>query len=676
MFLRKTLLLLAPVLAAQNATEPTLRITVNLIQVDAVVTDKRGQSVPNLTKEDFEILEDGKPRKVEYLSYISTPVVSAPAPARGPVTAAAPTAAPSLAAPREADIHRSIAIVVDDLALTFAGIQFVRDALTKFIDAQMQPGDLVAIIRTSRGTGALEQYTMDKRLLRAAVNQIRFHLDTRSFEVELPRQPGYGDDPARERGTTIASMLALRRVVDGLKQMPGRKSVLLFSDLLIPPEDVHVAARYLGNLNSLQSLADQANRAAVVFYTVQSRGLETFAMRSGDDVGSFIDANRPGLGLADVQRRHYGLAASRIRDQEGAAFLAKETGGELIAGGNDFAAGARKALQDQSGYYLLGYRPPEDAFATDQGVSRYHRLKVLVKRSGLKVRTRAGYFGIPDRPPAPVAKDSTSQLMLALGSPFAGGDIGLHLTGLFENAGATGSYVHAMLHIDGRGLQFADDEPGWKKAEVDLVLMAVGTKEPAAEPLVRHYKIRVSDRDFGQAVRSGFLYRLIYPIRTPGVYQIRAAVRDVASGKMGSGNQFIEVPDVSNGRMALSGILLESPVANATGGAALRVFPQGSPLSYGLVVYNPRLAGLRASQVQVQARLFRDGRPVWSGTPVALESASSPDATRVQFGRPLEAGPTLPPGEYLLQVSAIDKLAPKTSTIATQWTDFELTPAR
>jgi len=75
---RSGLFLLALVLPAQVAHEPTLRITVNLIQVDAVVTDKHGQPVPNLTKEDFEILEDGKPRKVEYLSYISTPVVPAP----------------------------------------------------------------------------------------------------------------------------------------------------------------------------------------------------------------------------------------------------------------------------------------------------------------------------------------------------------------------------------------------------------------------------------------------------------------------------------------------------------------------------------------------------------------------------------------------------------------------
>jgi VWFA-related protein len=336
MFRMTIALLVACLFAGQPLPQPTLRITVNLIQVDAVVTGKHGQSVANLSKEDFEILEDGKPRQVEYLSYIATPV--APDPPRG-VAVAAPTAAPSFATPREADARRSIAIVVDDLGLSVASVHFVREALRKFVDEQMQPGDLVAIVRTRGGMGALEQYTMDKRLLRDAIGRLRYSLDSRDEEVELEAQPE-GSDAARTfrgRYSAIATMLTLRRVVDGLKQMPGRKSVLLFSDSLRPPDDMHVAAKRLGSLGSLRGLADQANRAAVVFYTVHARGLETFAIRAGDNVTPMLQGEGGPARLATIQQDRYALGAQRVAERSGLAFLAQETGGVMIANANDLA---------------------------------------------------------------------------------------------------------------------------------------------------------------------------------------------------------------------------------------------------------------------------------------------------------------------------------------------------
>jgi VWFA-related protein len=673
MVARSALFLCALVLSAQTSSEPTLRITVNLIQVDAVVTDKQGRSVPDLNKEDFEVLEDGKPRKVEYLSYIATPV--APAPPRS-IAAAAPTAAPSLAAPREADARRSIAIVVDDLWLSFASMHFVRNALRKFVDEQMQPGDLVAIIRTMGGMGVLEQYTTDKRLLRAAIDRVRYSIESRSGDIEVQSQEENGTARGfRERYSTVVSMLALRRVVDGLRQMPGRKSVLLFSDALNPPDDLHVAARRLGRLDSLRSLADQANRAAVVFYTVHARGLETFTLRASDDVGPLIQGEGGGMLLAKMQRDRYGMGARRVADRSGLEYLARETGGVMIADDNDLSTGARQALRDQSGYYLLGYRPPEGSFVTKDGVSRYHRLKVVVKRPGLQVRTRAGYFGIPDHARAPAAKDRVSRLMAALRSPFAAGEINLHLTGLFGNAADMGSYIHAMLHIDGRGLTFADDGADWRKAEVDLVLMAVGEDGAATEINARHYQIRVSNREYDRAVKNGFLYRLMCPVKKPGAYQVRVAVRDSNSDRMGSASQFVGIPNVASGRMALSGILLESRAPGATGGAALRVFPQGSPLVYGIVVYNPSLAALRTSRVIVQAQLFRNGKPVWTAPQAPLDPAASADLLRIQFAKELDFGTSMPPGEYLLQITAIDKMASKKAPPVSQWTDFELVPA-
>jgi VWFA-related protein len=131
----------------QEAPDKTIRIDVNLVQV-AIVTDAKGRQVTDLKSEDFEILQDGEPQKITHFSYISTGS-SRPA----------PSAANDSRSVRTTDrdqIRRTIAVVVDDLGLSFESTVRVRDALRKFVKEQMAPGDLVAIIRTSGGMGALE----------------------------------------------------------------------------------------------------------------------------------------------------------------------------------------------------------------------------------------------------------------------------------------------------------------------------------------------------------------------------------------------------------------------------------------------------------------------------------------------------------------------------------------
>jgi VWFA-related protein len=156
----------------EPSAEDVVRITANLVQIDAVVTDNKGQQVADLTDRDFEILEDGRPQKITNLSYVSI---------KSPVTDSSTTVTPkdrSLLPPvilRPEAVHRTIALVVDDLGLSFESTVYVRNALKKFVDEQMQSGDLVAIIRTRAGTGALQQFTADKRQLYAAIDHIRWN---------------------------------------------------------------------------------------------------------------------------------------------------------------------------------------------------------------------------------------------------------------------------------------------------------------------------------------------------------------------------------------------------------------------------------------------------------------------------------------------------------------------
>src|SRR5437764_7632630 len=165
----------APVLQTQKPEDvDVVRITTNLVQVDAVVTDKNGKPVTDLKPEEVEIFEDGHKQKITHFTFNLTE--SAPTERVAKPAATDKTAPPiPTARIRLEDIKRTIAIVVDDLGLSFESTHFVRRALKKFVDEQMQPGDLVAIIRTSGGMGALQSSTADRRQLYASIERVKWY---------------------------------------------------------------------------------------------------------------------------------------------------------------------------------------------------------------------------------------------------------------------------------------------------------------------------------------------------------------------------------------------------------------------------------------------------------------------------------------------------------------------
>src|ERR1022692_4090983 len=181
------LTLLIPAVAASAAAQdpqppvaqlspPVLRITVLMIQVDAVVTDSAGKHVAGLRPEDFEILQDGVAQKLTYFSYEpgapplplseAAPDPNSKPAAKVPVGPPAPSTA--------GQVRRTVALVVDDLALGFEDLVRVREALRQYVERQMQPGDLVALVRTGGGVAILEQFTTDRRVLLEAIDLLKW----------------------------------------------------------------------------------------------------------------------------------------------------------------------------------------------------------------------------------------------------------------------------------------------------------------------------------------------------------------------------------------------------------------------------------------------------------------------------------------------------------------------
>lgn len=144
--------------------EPLARVNVDLVQVDAIVTDSKGIHLTDLKPEDFEILESGKPQRITNFSFLSGERAV-------PAATQASSVAPARVTPQQ--VNRTMAAVVDDLGMSEHNFASVRRALDHLVDQQVGPGDLIAIVTTSGRLGTLQQLTADKRLLRAAVAKLR-----------------------------------------------------------------------------------------------------------------------------------------------------------------------------------------------------------------------------------------------------------------------------------------------------------------------------------------------------------------------------------------------------------------------------------------------------------------------------------------------------------------------
>jgi VWFA-related protein len=677
------LFLLASAFSQENP-DTTIRITVNLVQVDAVVTDAKNRQVTDLKASDFEIRQDGKPQKITHFSYIST----LPAPAVAPITTPQPknSAAPPptpVRALRPGQVRRTIAMVVDDLGLSFESMAQVRSALKKFVDQQMQPGDLVAVIRTGAGMGALQQFTSDKRQLYAAVDRVKFNMIGRSGVAAFAAITG-GDessdaeirgDEFRETSFSVGTLGAINFVVTGLRELPGRKSVIIFSDnmRLFNSEGMNQMV-----LDGLQRLTDLCNRASVVLYTIDPRGLPTLSLTAADSP----NASRPDRLTEQMSGRRQQYWDS----QEGLNFLAQETGGLFVHDNNDISGGIQEVLEDQKGYYLIGYTPEASTFDEKSGRRLFHKINIRVKSPGLHVRSRNGFFGVPDQNARPAPRARSDQIAAALTSPFGGGAIRLRLTGLFSNSQRLGSFVNSLLYIDAHDLTFTDEPDDWHKAVVDIVLMTFGDNGMEIDRSDKTFTIRIHGEEYKRAVQNGFLYALNHLIKKPGAYQLRCVVRDAASERVGSASQFIEVPDINKGRLAVSGIVLRSNVgkmpAETEGqtqepdpleSPAVRSFKAGHALVYGFYVMNAQLDHeTHKPNVETQLRLFRDGRQVYAGKLMPVVTEQQPDMKRLLAGGRLQLGTKMVPGDYVLQVVVTDNAAKEKYHIATQWMDFEV----
>lgn len=710
--------------------EEVIRVNTNLVQVDVIVTDKDGRRVADLRAEDFEIVEGGKKQQITHFSYLdfggasSAPDEAAGSAGRTPSGGGVPSLPPRLT---RSQVRRTFALVVDDLGLSFESFGSVKKALRSFVDEHMLPGDLVAVIRTSAGAGASQQFTSDKKHLHAVINRLSWNpigrgglspvttLNEASAGSDFRDTVQFTEEAEETRAGlySVGSFGAVGALVQSMADVPGRKSLVFFSEAF---RLFQAQGRNLQLLKAMQQLSDQANAASVAIYAVDASGLQTdqfeaadnpaaraymidpqFMAQSGTSEGGgpVVSVNAPPRTLqrADTlsaQAEQGSTAAFRrlqaLSDQRAGArreshsvlsFLSASTGGLFLNNRNDLGKAVGRVAEDNSGYYLIGFRP-DDASLDPNGRPRLRRLGVKMKRAGLKVRTRSGYVGAADEARPAKTRTRDEQIAAALVSPFSAGEVGLRLTSLFGVEPDGGPYLRSLVHVDARSLSFRTAADGKRHAELDMVAVAFGGDGRPVEQLSYPQTVTAdNDEAYRRLSEHGLSYVLNMPLRQGGPHQVRVAVRDADSGKIGAATQYIEAPDVGKKRLSVSGIVVSGIAAGGAAadprlGPAVRRLPQGTLLDYRYQIYNAQADASGRPQVQTQMRLFRDGRQVFGGRVLPLDATGQNDSKRLAAAGRLRLGPELTPGSYLLQVTVTDALAPEKHQVVTQWMDFEI----
>jgi len=648
--------------------QPTFRAGTRLATFDAVVTDRKGRHVTDLTPADFEVVERGRRQTVRQVAYVhAVRPDGAPTAAAGADAPAAPAPAMPGASglPSREQTGRVMAIVVDDLRMSLRSTVDVRTMLNRYVDRQLRPGDLVAIIRTAGGAGALQQFTTDRRLLKAATERIR--ASARVLPSPTPYGPWGGDGEGLadrfERDVTLEGSLgALAYVVRGIQALPGRKTVVFVS------EGFYLATadnRLNDALPQVDHVIDTANRGGVVMYAIDPQGLVNPVLAEFSAQRSRSDPSYTGTSTAIVAPSSFVASRALFETQGSLEYLAGETGGFAVVSNNDLTGGLARIGADTRGYYLIGFDtaiPPGVMMDKDE-------VKIRVKRKDLEVRARRDRFG-PADPDAPPPTPPADPLLSAALSPFTTGALDVRLAALFGHDTAEGDFVRAFVAVDPAGLTLAEVPGGGREGNLTMLVFALDDEGDVVGQAREVIAVRLDADAYNRARQHGLRYSVRLPFKKAGGYQIRAAILDERSQAIGASAQFVEVPRVGDKRLALSGVVLTE--ANAGEKSMTATFARGSRIEYEGTLYDGRR---RDSGFSVSATVLRDGKLVHAsaGAPLAGAPADTPGVAPIPFRGTLTLGDDFTPGLYTLQVDVAPEIIDgKKSRPVRQWVDFEV----
>jgi VWFA-related protein len=384
------------------AQQPTFRGGIDFVRVDVIVTDGKEQPVTDLKMEEFEVTEDGKPQTVSQFRLIK--VDGNPAPDAPPPTQIRNRTDEELQAAR--DDVRIFAILLDDYHVRKENAMGVRKPLIEFVRTQLRPNDMVAIMYPLTPVSDLS-FTRNHEQIINALEKFegrKYDYEPRNqFEQQYMRLTTQQVEMIRN-DVVMGALRGLSVRLGSLRE--GRKSLIFVSEgftAMLPPQmqrqdasapqdprqtaaaagmqdsDRQITAEWFGMADVMQRMrevTDMANRNNTAIYSLDPRGLAVFEFAIND-----VPFAGPPSFAADSR-------AVRMT-QDTLRVISDDTDGRAIVNRNDLAKGLAQIVRDSSFYYLLGYN---SSAAPNDG--KFHEIKVRVKRRGVDVRARKGYWAM------------------------------------------------------------------------------------------------------------------------------------------------------------------------------------------------------------------------------------------------------------------------------------------
>ncbi len=565
----------------------------DLIEVQVVVTDKRGAPIRGLTRDDFVVTEDGKPQDVSAFTFVDIPL---------PPASATASARPALRAP-SIDVatnvlpheRRIYVLVLDGFHVDSTRSTVVRKLARQFIDESLAPTDLGAVVVLGN-TAANQPFTANKALLVDAVDQfigqksrsatLNTQAQTQVFSaagsgaksMEMAAEDAETASKANQAQIMLASV---KQVCESLgRSAIDRRAILLFSEGIefdtsnMIGEDkrpgaasagggqqlAHESAKYAGAvLDAEQDLFDAARRTNVALYTIEPRGNSA----GNEEIMTTTDARDP-LTNRPIAPPTMTMMNEAQRGQGSLRTLASETGGAAIVGTDRFAAGFSRIVEANSAYYVLGYRPANTA-----NDGKYRKIAVSLKsRSDADIVARKGYFASADARasasavhvatvPVPNAASPKMRELLGGQVPMRRG-LDLRLMGGPLRPQSHKTLVAMVVEIDTSALPFKEDG-GLLANDIEMAFLALDSQGAmaAGNRSVGNLRLPPANRD---GVTHGLRYIVEFPV-PPGRYQVRVGVHESAGDGGGSSFLDVDVPSFDKAALALGTTLLTTPAA-------------------------------------------------------------------------------------------------------------------
>jgi VWFA-related protein len=545
---------------AQQSQQPraTFRSGRDLVSVDVVVRDRDGNIVRGLTAADFEVREDGRPQEILGLSFeeiadtavapLSSVDLLAGAEERMSDTSSEP---PKPMAAADVAGRRLIVLLFDISSMQPEDVQRAVDSANKFVAEQMSPADLVAVATVSTALDVLTDFSGDRTKVAASLAQLAY---TEGTATPPPDASTAATDEAAAAATEATAaetsemdmfnndvrLRALRTLAESLGPVEQKKAILYFS--------AGMERSGQDNQIELRTAINAAVRAHVSIYPVDTRGLQ--AVVPGGDARQASGRGQSLFSGRGVAQQFSRLAAS----QDTLTSLAADTGGRAFTDTNNFGEAFDRVRRDISAYYLLGYsstNPTKDG--------RFRRIQVRVKRDGLRVEARAGYFA--ERDFAHTNRtDRETQLQEQMFSPVSATDVPVMVTGGFFRLAADRYYVPISVAVPGYAVPVKSD-----KEEVSIDILGIVSDEQG-RPLGRMRETLKFPPATGTTLAGKQVLYQSGVALPPGRFSVKVVVRENTTGRMGSFEAPVGVPELKQAPVKVSSVVLSTQLQQTRGG--------------------------------------------------------------------------------------------------------------